>query len=118
MSDPISMPTVAPTGDPAVASLPPTLPVLASPAAPVSPVNPAQASTPTNTNPNFPDVSAMMQQYEGRIRTLMSEKDKAINERNQAITAQAQMQQSLTEYQNQASSTLASTTTAAQQAID
>jgi DNA repair exonuclease SbcCD ATPase subunit len=88
--------------------------VMASPALQVPPVNPAQAPTTQNSV----DVSAMIAQYENRIRTLMSDKDKAINERNQAITAQAQMQQSLTEYQSQASTTLASTTTAAQQAID
>lgn len=77
-------------------------------------VNPAQATT-TNTPL---DVSGMMANYEQRISRLMSDKDKALNERNQSIAAQAEMQKALTELQAQSTATVASSVDAAQRAID
>ncbi len=53
-----------------------------------------------------------------RINSLISQKDKAINERNQSIAAQAQMQQQYTQLQEQAQTGLVSATEAAQQAIN
>lgn len=123
MPDNEGTPGQAPTGDGSAASLPQVPPVPALPAM-QTPVNQAQASTPhtqqlSQQGQSGPvDVSAMIAQYEARIRNLMSEKDKALNERNQAINAQAQMQQSLTEYQTQSQATLTQTTNAAQLAID
>ena len=101
-----TMPTGAPTGDPAAAS--PTSPVA------TTPVNPAQATTTNNPL----DVSGMMANYEQRLSRLMSDKDKALNERNQSIAAQADMQRQLTELQAQSTATVATSVDAAQRAID
>lgn len=110
MPDPI-VPAAAPTTD---SNLLGSLPA----------VNPVQApgSTPAPANPAAPatslDVSGMIASYEQRLRNLMSEKDKAINERNQAITAQTDLQQQLTSLQNQTSTSLTGAAQAAQTAID
>lgn len=104
-----NQPTGALTGDPATASL-------TGPGA-GNPVNPAQAQS-QQTPPSTLDVSGMIAQYEARLRTLMSDKDKAIHERNQSITAQAEMQRALTELQAQSTATVASSVDAAQRAID
>lgn len=107
-----TQPTVAPTADPA--SVTPSGGTLAVPV-----VNPAQAPTTLSSSQQNPvDVSGLIANYEGRIRTLMSEKDKAINERNVAISAQTEMQKSLTDLQAQSSTSLSQAATAAQTAID
>jgi hypothetical protein len=85
-----------------------------SPAAPQN----AQVAPATLTSQSSPaDVSAVIASYENRIRTMMSEKDKAIHERNQAIAQLAELQQNYTQLQEQASSSLTQTANAAQSAI-
>lgn len=85
-------------------------------------VNPAQAlsSPQSQAQPSSStlDVSGMIATYEQRIRTLMSEKDKALHERNVAITAQTDLQKQLTDLQTQSSSAMGQAASAAQQAID
>ena len=101
--DPLTSPTVAPTD-----GMQPTV----SPSGTITTpplVNPAQATT---------DVSGLMAQYEQRIARLMSEKDKAINERNQAISQLTELQNAHTTFQTQTQSSLSMAASAAQQAID
>lgn len=76
---------------------------------------PSTVTTPSSTTP---DVTGIITQYEQRIRNLMSEKDKAVHERNQAITSQTTLQEQLTTLQNQTQSSLTGAANAAQQAID
>ena len=78
-------------------------------------VNQAQAQTTPTHNP---DISGMMSQYEGRINSLMSEKDKAINERNQAISQLTELQSLYTNHREQTQSSLTVAANSAQQAID
>src|SRR6266702_3211475 len=88
------MPDNLPTGDLTGnnGGVPPTNPP--TPTLPPTPVNPAQPSsppTPTPTpSPNPQDPNVVIQNsLQERINSLMSQKDKAINERNQSIAAQA-----------------------------
>ena len=114
----MNMPTGAPTGDSAsVGGLPQTVPAVGDP------VNPAQASQsipplPVNTQVPTSDVSGIVASYEARLRNLMSQKDTALNERNQSIEQQANLQRLYTELQTSAQNGLQSSTSAAQQAID
>jgi hypothetical protein len=126
-------PTVAPTGDPALVGSQATLAG--------NLVNPAQA--PSSMQQAFPtqqqgqgqyvpptssqqqqqvvptsDVSGLINTYEKRIRDLMSEKDKAINERNASISAQAEMQRQLTTLQESATTGLSQAVDNAQKAIN
>jgi hypothetical protein len=79
-----------------------------------SPVNPAQ----TAPAQQIVETSAIISQYEQRINRLMSEKDKAINERNQVIANLTDVQQQLTALQEQTQTSLTGAANAAQQAID
>ena len=67
---------------------------------------------------SYSDYLAMQQQYEKRVRDLMSEKDKALNERNQSIASQAELQRQYTELQASASTGLQTSTQAAQTLLD
>lgn len=103
-------PTVAPTPDSGVVN----------PTAPTQGVNPAQAQM---THAQLPaEVSAIIAaqaaQFQQRINTLMSEKDKSINERNQAISQLTELQKQYTEQQEQTQSSLTAAANSAQQAID
>lgn len=90
-------------------------------------VNPAQSQTTPQTTPvaqatltsqsSPADVSAVIASYENRIRSLMSEKDKALHERNQSIAQLAELQQNYTQLQEQTSTSLTQTANAAQTAI-
>ena len=85
-------------------------------------VNPAQPSpTPTpaalHAQSSPGDISAVIASYENRVRSLMSEKDKALHERNQAIAQLAELQQTYTALQEQTSTSLTQTANAAQTAI-
>lgn len=88
---------------------------------PTAPAGPAQTTT-TFTSPSpsqqIVDTSALIAQYENRIRGLMSEKDKAINERNQAISQLTDLQRTYESLQTQTQSSLTGAANAAQQAID
>ncbi len=110
--DPITAPTVAPTGDQSGVNL--TLPTV--------PVNPAQAPQQQYVPPSSPqqqtDVSGLIANYENRLRDLMSKHDKMLNERNASINAQAQMQQQLTQLQESATTGLSSAVDNAQRAIN
>lgn len=105
MPDPISTPPAAPTdgGAGVNPSVPPAQP----------PVNPGQA---TSANPS--DISGVIASYEQRISRLMSEKDKAVNERNQAISQLSDLQRVYTEEKAQTTNSLTNTANAAQSAID
>lgn len=101
-----------------------------APTAPVTQpgVNPAQSPSAPQNAPAVPatltsqsspaDVSAVIASYENRIRSLMSEKDKAIHERNQLIAEHATLQQNFTALQEQTSTSLTQTANAAQTAIN
>lgn len=101
--DPLTSPSAAPT-DAAQPTVSPSGTVTTPPL-----VNPVQATT---------DVSGLMAQYEQRIARLMSEKDKAINERNQAISQLTDLQNTHTSFQAQTQSSLTQAANAAQQAIE
>ena len=77
-------------------------------------VNPGQA--PQGQNPA--DISGLIASYEQRIRNLMSEKDKALHERNQAISQLAELQNTYTAAQEQTANSLTNTANAAQAAIN
>lgn len=116
------MPTVAPTGDPALVNGGTQFPSAFTGTGNL--VNPAQATITSSPAPqqqqlmNSVDVSGWAANYESRIRTLQSERDKAVHERNQAIAAQAEMQAQLTSLQNQASTSITQAVGSAQSAID
>jgi hypothetical protein len=122
------MPTVAPTGDPSLVNAGSLTTNPAAFTGAGNPVNPAQApgtpSTPAIPQSSSPqlmnqiDVSGLIANYEVRLRNLQSERDKAVNERNQAISAQAQMQQQLTDLQTSAATNISSAVGSAQTAID
>jgi hypothetical protein len=97
-----------PTTDP---STPPTPGVNPTPGVPG--VNSAQSPTDQIVN-----TSALIANYEQRLRSLMSDKDKAINERNQAISQLTTNQEHLTTLQEQTSGSLTAAANSAQQAID
>jgi hypothetical protein len=98
-----------PTTEP---TTPPASGVNPTPGTP-SGVNPAQSPTDQIVN-----TSALIANYEGRIRSLMSDKDKALNERNQAISNLTTIQSQLTTLQEQTSGSLTAAANSAQQAID
>lgn len=116
------MPTVAPTGDLALVNGGTQFPPAFTGTSNL--VNPAQATITSSPAPqqqqlmNSVDVSGWAANYESRIRTLQSERDKAVHERNQAIAAQAEMQAQLTSLQNQASTSITQAVGSAQSAID
>lgn len=85
------------------------------PAQQTVPVNPAQTPLPT-TNPQ--DYSGVVASYEQRISRLMSEKDKALNERNQAIAQLSELQKQYTDEQSSTHQSLNNTAQAAQTAIN
>lgn len=82
-----------------------------------TPVNPAQTQQNPNPNPNQQDVTGLIASYESRLRNLMSEKDKSINERNAAIAQLAELQRTYTEERARDQNSLTNTANAAQTAI-
>ena len=99
---------------PTVASTPPDTGVNPTPATQMG-VNPAPA---TSTTDQILNTSALIAQYEQRIRMLMSDKDKALHERNQAISQLTELQSQHTGFQEQTQGSLTAAANAAQQAID
>ncbi|SRR5579884_1433736 len=83
-------------------------------------VNPAQTTpTPvTHTTVATADVSTLIAQYEARIRNLMSEKDKAINERNTTISQLTALQKEYDDFKAMNSASLQASVENAQSAID
>jgi len=68
-------------------------------------------------SPNTPDVSALLANQEQRVRDLMSQKDRAINERNQVISQYTALQNQYAELQQQSSTALAAAADTNHQAI-
>lgn len=93
---------------------------------PTTPLAPGVNSTPSapggtsaqSTTDQIVNTSALIANYEQRLRSLMSDKDKAINERNQAISQLTTMQEQHTTLQEQTSGSLTAAANSAQQAID
>lgn len=84
---------------------------------------PEQQSGSTGTNSAVStsqtlDASGLIAQYEKRVRDLMSEKDKAIDERNKAIAQLTDLQNRFTTIQEQSQSSLTAAANSTQQAID
>lgn len=96
----------------------PMAPVVSPPATPTptpNGVNPAQ--TPVTPNQTL-DTSGLIASYEQRLNSLMSQKDKAVNERNIAISQLTENQKSLTDLQGQTQGSITAAANAAQQAIE
>jgi hypothetical protein len=93
----------------------PAAPVVSPPMTPTpmpNGVNPAQV-------PNQAlDTSGLIASYEQRLNSLMSQKDKAVNERNIAISQLTENQKSLTDLQGQTQGSITAAANAAQQAIE
>lgn len=92
----------------------------ATPPAPaVSPPVVTPAPTPNGVNPaQALDTSGLIASYEQRLNSLMSQKDKAVNERNIAISQLTENQKSLTDLQGQTQGSITAAANAAQQAIE
>ncbi len=119
--DPITTPTVAPTGDPALVNSSTLAGNLVNPAQAPIQQQQQQYVPPVQQNQNQqqgPDVSGLIANYENRLRALQSIADKAVNERNASITSQAQMQAQLTTLQESATNGLSQAVDNAQRAIN
>lgn len=85
-------------------------------------VNPAQTisqpTPPSTTTVQPADVSTLIAQYEARIRNLMSEKDKAINERNTTISQLTSLQKEHDDFRAMNTASLSASVENAQAAID
>lgn len=120
LNNPLAAPTDAstPGGNPASSS--PGLPNGVNPAqAPANPPTLPSSAAPQGSPTNgATDPSGLIANYEQRLRNMMSEKDKAINERNGVISQLTELQKQYTALQHQASDGLAGAANATQQAID
>lgn len=107
-------------GDPTAQTPPVTTPLASTDPAQLAQSGSTGATGSVSTTPQQPltDVSAIIAQYENRLRNLMSDKDKAIDERNKAIANLADVQSQFTTLREQTQSSLTGAATAAQQAID